>query len=39
MIAPIAFTLMSAAATAMPCENLTSLKLDKATITSAPGRL
>ncbi len=35
MIGSIAFMLMSAAATAMPCENLTSLKLDKATITSA----
>jgi len=35
MIASIALMLMSAAATATPCENLTGLKLDKATITSA----
>src|SRR5262245_39504595 len=35
MIAPLAFMLMSAAATSMPCENLTSVKLDKATIASA----
>ena len=35
MIGSIALTLMAAAATATPCENLTSLKLEKATITSA----
>jgi feruloyl esterase len=35
MIGSIAFMLLSAAATAAPCESLTTLKLDKATITSA----
>ena len=37
MIASIALVLLGAAATAapMPCENLASLKLDNATITSA----
>src|SRR5688500_778698 len=35
MIGPLAFMLLSAAAAATPCESLTGLKLDKATITSA----
>jgi feruloyl esterase len=35
MIASIAFAVLGAAAAATPCESLASLKLDKATITSA----
>jgi hypothetical protein len=35
MIGPLAFMLLSAAATATPCESLAGLKLDKATITSS----
>ena len=35
MISSIALVLLGAAAAATPCENLTNLKLDKATITSA----
>src|SRR6185503_7294371 len=35
MIGPLALLLLSAAAAATPCESLSGLKLDKATITSA----